>query len=202
METSYFFEVKRQLVHLIVGVCITFGVYVLEPLVGKVIVLPLMLSVVVMLVLPRIGGELKVHNHLLVHFERPKDIRSLPYRGAIFYCLGITPAILLLDINTACAIIAILSIGDSTSTIVGRKYGRHRIGHKSIEGSIAFVFSSFFGALFFLPDDLIKAAVFALLGGLTELSNIRHDHLLLDDNLLVPIALTLVALLTRIPPFM
>ncbi|MEA1925463.1 MAG: hypothetical protein U9M95_06300 [Candidatus Altiarchaeota archaeon] len=202
METSYFFEVKRQLVHLIVGVCIAFGVYVLEPLVGKLIILPLMLSVTVMLALPKAGEELRVHNHLLVHFERPRDIQNLPYRGAIFYCLGITPAILLLDVNTACAVIAILSIGDSTSTMVGKKYGRHRIGHKSLEGSVAFIFFSFFGALVFLPDDPVKAAVFALLGGLTELSNIQHDHLLLDDNLLVPLFLTLAALLTHTPPFM
>ena len=202
METSYFFEVKRQLVHLLVGVCIAFGVHILEPLVGKLIVLPLMLSVVVMLILPKIGEEFRVHNHLLVHFERPRDIQNLPYRGAIFYCLGITPAILLLDINTACAIIAILSMGDSTSTMIGKKFGRHRIGHKSLEGSAAFIFFSFFGALFFLPDDPIKAAVFALLGGLVELSNVQHDHILVDDNLLVPMVLTLAAVLTQAPSFM
>ncbi len=202
METEYFFEVKRQLVHLILGVCITLGVYVLEPLAGKLIVLPLILSVVVMLALPRIGRELRIHNHLLFHFERPKDIQHFPYRGAIFYCLGITPAILLLDINTACAIIAVLSIGDSTSTIVGRRYGRHKIGHKSLEGFLAFIFFSFFGAVVFLPDSRVKAAMLALLGGLTELSNIRHNHPLVDDNLLVPVALTLVVLLTQTPPFM
>ena len=202
MDEEKTFEFKRQMVHLLVGVCIAFGVYVLEPYAGKLIVLPLILSVAVMLTLPRIGEDLRIHNHMLFHFERPKDIQQFPYRGAILYCLGVTPAILLLDINTACAIIAILSIGDSTSTLVGKSIGRIKIGHKSLEGFLAFVFFSFLGALFFLPDNPVKAAVFALLGGLVELSNVQHDHILVDDNLLVPLVLTLIALLTRTPSFM
>ncbi|OYT26428.1 MAG: hypothetical protein B6U97_03870 [Candidatus Altiarchaeales archaeon ex4484_96] len=196
METSYLFEIKRQLVHLLVGFAIALGVYHLEPVAGKYVVVPLLAAVSFMLVLPRIGAELKLHNHLLFHFERPKDIESFPYRGAIFYALGVSPAILLLDVNTACAIIAILSIGDSTSTIVGKSVGQIRIGHKSLEGSLAFIFFSFIGAWFFLPQQPVYALLLSFLGAVIELSNIYHDHLLMDDNLLVPIALTLAALLS------
>ena len=190
-------EIKRQLVHLTLGLSIATAVFFLEPVYGKLIILPLIMGVAVLIILPEIGAELRTHNHLLFHFERPKDIEHFPYRGAILYGIGISPAIMLLeDVNTACAIIAVLSVGDSASTLIGRSYGKHRIGHKSIEGLIGFIVFSFFGAWLFLQNDTAAAATYAVVGGLIELSNVGSDHILLDDNLIIPIGLTILALLT------
>ena len=195
MATDKPLEIRRQLVHLLLGLSIAVSVYILEPIYGKLIVWPLIIAILIMFILPEIGAELHIHNHLLFHFERPKDIAHFPYRGAITYGIGIIPTLLLLDVNTACAIIFILSVGDSVSTLVGKFYGRHRIGHKSLEGFLAFVFFSVPGAWFFLPNALEKALLLSTIGGLLELSNIYHDHVIVDDNLLVPIGLTMVALL-------
>lgn len=201
VDSDKVLEIKRQLVHLLLGLSIAGVVFLLEPIYGKLIILPLLSVVVILFILPAVGAELKIHNHLLFHFERPKDIEHFPFRGAILYGLGVTPPILLLDINTACAIIAVLSVGDSTSTLLGKFYGKHRIGHKSVEGTVSFMFFSFFGALLFLPDNPLLAFTFAVLGGFIELSNVNKDHLFMDDNLLIPIGLTVVALLIHHPPF-
>jgi len=199
MDSDKLLEIKRQFVHLILGLLIAVFIFLIEPLYGKFVVIPLILAAAVLFILPYIGTELRIHNYLQFHFERPKDIEHFPYRGAILYCIGIIPAILLLNINTACAIIAVLSVGDSTSTLIGSFYGNHRIGHKSIEGLAAFIFFSFLAGLIFLQNNTIMAIIFAVIGGIIELSNVYHDHIILDDNLLVPIGLTIVALL--IQPF-
>lgn len=196
MDSDRIFEIKRQFAHLILGLSIAVAVFFLEPIYGRLIAIPLLIGVAFLIILPELGAELKVHNHLLFHFERPKDIEHFPYRGAILYGIGITPAILLLDVNTACAIIAVLSVGDSASTLIGRSYGKHRVGHKSIEGFVGFIVFSFFGAWLFLQNDPLAAVTYAVVGGFIELSNAGSDHILLDDNLIIPIGLTIFALLT------
>ncbi|MEA3254897.1 MAG: hypothetical protein U9Q22_03570 [Candidatus Altiarchaeota archaeon] len=194
-DSDKMFEIKRQLAHLTLGLSIAAAVFFLEPVYGKLIIIPLLMGVSVLIILPELGAELKVHNHLLFHFERPKDIEHFPYRGAILYGIGITPAILLLDVNTACAIIAVLSVGDSASTLIGRSCGKHRVGHKSIEGFIGFIVFSFFGAWLFLQNDPLAAVTYAVVGGFIELSNVGSDHILLDDNLIIPLGLTIFTLL-------
>ena len=78
--------------------------------------------------------------------------------------------------------ILMLIIGDSASTIVGRRFGRHKLPFKdlkSVEGSIAFFVVGFLSALTLLP--LFPSLIGALVGALTE------AYSPIDDNIPVPI---------------
>lgn len=181
-KTEFKLEVKRQLVHLFLGFFIALCLFTLEPLLGKLVVLPLIFGVLFLFILQKFKDN-PLSKFLIEHFERERDRQKFPYKGAILYGFGVSIPILILDINPACAIIAILSVGDSISTLIGKNFGKRRIGHKSLEGSLAFLFSSFLAAIIFLPSPFI-VLLLSILGTLIELFSP------IDDNLAVPIFLT------------
>jgi dolichol kinase len=183
MEDSHL-EFKRQMVHLFNGTAIALAVYHLKPLYGLWILLPLFIAIFLLHAMPKIKPELKIMNHIMYHFERKKDIESFPFKGAIFYCYGIIFPIAFLPTDYAAASIVVLSVGDSFSNLVGRKYGRMKVGEKSIEGSLGFLIPSTVAASFFI--DPLHAFVFSLVGAIIELFSFW------DDNIIIPATLTLV----------
>jgi len=132
--------------------------------------------------LPRLITDIWLFNHLFLHFEREDDIMNFPFRGAFWYGVGIIPPILFLPLNPACAVIAVLSAGDSMSTIVGKFLGKRRYGHKSVEGFMSFFVFGFLAASVFVSPGL--ALMFAFLGAVMEFLSI------IDDNLLIPLGLS------------
>lgn len=135
-----------------------------------------------MLIIPRLFPELNVSNHLLFHFERSDDKINFPFNGAIWYSVGIIFPILFLPTDVASAIIAVLSAGDSMSTLIGKFAGKHRAGSKSIEGFLSFLFFGSVAAAVFVSFQ--DAVIFAFLGALIEF------FAFMDDNFLVPAGLT------------
>jgi len=133
------FEYKRQLIHLAGGVLIALGVSKLMPVYGKLTVLPILAGVVVFKLLPKIRDILGIHNHLMEKYERDKDLKTTPYKGAINYGLGIAAPILFLKVELACAVIMILSVGDSLSTIVGKTIGRTPVGFRDLKKCLSFL---------------------------------------------------------------
>lgn len=82
----------------------------------------------------------------------------------------------------------ILFICDAVAALVGKKYGHKRlVGHKTREGTLAFIVSGILIALIFnisFDISLYKMVWGVLLASLGELFN-KHIHL--DDNLSIPI---------------
>jgi dolichol kinase len=172
-------------VHLLNGCAIAAALYLLKPVVGMLVLAPLLVAIVLLLIIPKHKPDLTVANHLMYHFERKKDIKNFPFKGAIHYGVGIIFPILLLDVYYGCAVILVLSVGDSISTLVGRRYGRIRIGEKTLEGSVAFWASSFLATAALVPAE--HAIMLASAGTLIELSGIY------DDNITIPVGLSMLS---------
>lgn len=105
-------------------------------------------------------------------------------RGFLYFFAGIILTLIIFGFNTAIAYSAIimLLLGDAASTIIGRKYGTHKLPFKtlkSFEGSLAFFIVGFAGSLIFLPA--LPAFFGSVSGMLTE------AYSPIDDNLTVPI---------------
>lgn len=179
---EFLLEMKRQLVHLFLGMVISLSVYFLYPSMGRFVLLPLIVVLFFIFTLPRWITEMRLFNHLVFHFERENDILNFPFRGAFWYGVGIIPPILFLPLNPACAVIVVLSAGDSMSTIVGKFLGKRRFGHKSVEGFISFFIFGFLAAAVFVSPGL--AFAFAFLGAVMEFFSF------IDDNLLIPLGLS------------
>lgn len=123
-------------------------------------------------------------------FERRDTAR--PFLGAFWFYAGCGFAFLLFPMHIASASCAMLAVGDSVSTMVGLKLGRRRIaGKKTLEGSLAFFFSSFLVSLLFVTPylSLIGAAAATAAELVPEtgaLSRMRRKGFI-DDNLLIPV---------------
>jgi len=184
MNEENLLELRRQLFHLFLGLTISFFIYFTKPIFGDAIAILPISVIFFLLFFPEFNVRIGIITHILDKFERPHDKQEFPFKGAIFYGIGIGFPIILLPLNIACAIIAILSVGDSMSTLIGKFYGKVRKGHKekSLEGLFAFILFGFMGASIFVSWKF--AILLALIGGIIEFLSF------FDDNLLVPIGLT------------
>jgi dolichol kinase len=115
-----------------------------------------------------------------------KDAKN-PFIGAMFFYLGCTLAFAFFSLPIASAACAMLAVGDAFATLTGVKFGRRRIGKKSLEGAVACFFASLAAGVFFVNPYLAVTGAFA--ASLAELNP------WLDDNLVIPIASGLVMVL-------
>ena len=131
------------------------------------------------------------------HPEKPK-----PFYPTLWILAGIS-IIGLFGQNIALSAIIAFALGDSLSAIFGERFGHHKLFYnktKSIEGSLAFFFSTFLGVfvIYFLisPIAWVPALIAAGVGAVIE-SAIPTNYWL-DDNFVVPFGVGLVLFFTRI----
>ncbi|MFH1743596.1 MAG: diacylglycerol/polyprenol kinase family protein [bacterium] len=108
----------------------------------------------------------------------PRDLKFL--NSSTTYLIGCTLTIVLFSAPAAVAGILMLALGDNVASIVGRLWGRHRVGNKSLEGTAAFLAVGWLSILPF--GSPLTAFIAALFGALAELFTGR-----IDDNLTVPL---------------
>lgn len=105
-------------------------------------------------------------------------------KGFIYFFAGLSLTLILFGQNLAVANAAILTLalGDSLSTLVGTRWGKHPLifnPKKTWEGSITFLIAAFLGALTQVP--LLAALVGAIAGAISE------AYSPIDDNLIIPL---------------
>jgi len=112
--------------------------------------------------------------------------------GSVFYTVAALITVLVFREKVAICALLVLCISDPVSSLVGRSLGRHPLFGKSMEGTLAFLFSSLVILTLFSTAGLSVTLAVALIATLTELCTPRF----LDDNLTIPIvtglALTLL----------
>lgn len=124
---------------------------------------------------------------LLRRHER--DAREKRLNGATYVLLASTICVFLFPKVIAVTAIAILIISDSTSALIGRRFGKRRFFKKTLEGSVAFFLSAVVVVLVTpkvsgLQQEYLIGVFGAAVGALVESSPLP-----LDDNLSVPISI-------------
>lgn len=118
----------------------------------------------------RIGGALRPGEHsglISVHYLTG---------AAALLSLCLPPAL-------AATAVANLVFGDAAAALVGRRFGRHRLGRKSLEGSVACLLACILVGWILLPERpgaVLAAAIVATLFEVLPLP--------VDDNWSVPLA--------------
>ncbi len=105
-------------------------------------------------------------------------------RGFVYFFIGIIITLYFFQFNMAIAnaAILILLLGDSASTLIGKRFGKIKLpfqSHKTLEGSLTFLIVGFICSLTQLP--VILAFVGAMAGTLTE------AYIPVDDNVPIPL---------------
>lgn len=106
--------------------------------------------------------------------------------GAAFVFLGNLITIAWFPITIAVPVLLILSISDAFAALVGIPLGRHRLGSKSVEGSMAFFVVSVVVLLFFPTIPWTAKLMGAAVGTLVEVF-----VNFVDDNIAIPVAVAL-----------
>jgi dolichol kinase len=102
---------------------------------------------------------------------------------SLFYAASLLVCVLIFPVYSAIGGVISLAAGDPIAAIVGRRYGKMRIGGKSIEGGLANAVLAFC-LIFIFVRSVHVAAAGALAGAIVEMFDIRY----LDDNITVPLA--------------
>jgi dolichol kinase len=124
---------------------------------------------------PVIGSMIRPH-------EKAGD-----FSGATYILATICVVVALFTKPVAVACLAFIMVGDTFAALIGRRWGRHRFGHKSYEGSLACLVSLLVVA-WLTPDLALPIGVLgAVVATVTEALPWR-----IDDNVTVPLISGLV----------
>ena len=170
-------EILRQLIHASGIFILVLGIF-LKPE-------ALILLCIIMIVFAEMVFILDKYYHIPI-FSTILDSskRKEDERGFLYFFIGIIATLYIFSFNMAIANAGILMLlfGDSASTIIGRRFGSHRLPfkfEKSVEGSLAFLLVGFLSAMSLLP--ILPALIGAFAGALTE------AYSPIDDNIPVPL---------------
>ncbi len=187
MEEKIAQELKRQVVHFLLGII---ALAVLLNLGRNTLMAALFLIVVFGFVIVNqllLGKKIKWVQWFVERFERPHA--PFPGWGSACYAMGSLFLVgFLHSVPEIAASIVIIAFGDSLSTIIG-KIGRVRLPwseRKTVEGSVAFFIASL-PAYHFVGPIVIPIAIIAAI--------IESIDFPLDDNIIVPIACTMMFLI-------
>ncbi len=127
-------------------------------------------------------------NRVLVGLVGPmlKEAEVRHPTGVGYLLGGVLICLLLFQREVTLASVVILSVGDPAAALIGQRWGRTRIGKKSLEGTIGFFVSAMMAGIFlqgFWPGlSLVTFSMGALAGAVVELLPLS-----VDDNLLLPL---------------
>jgi dolichol kinase len=178
-------HIGRKLYHLLGGLSLLSAYYVL----GRERALLLYGSLLV-IVLVVDGARLLVPAWNRFIFDRFQSFvrknEEHKLTGTWAYVLGVGLSLYLYSPGAAAAAICFLAFGDVAATTVGERYGRTRIGDKSLEGTAAFAVAALFsGFLLSLLGAPVEGWVI-ILGAITA-AGVELLPIPLNDNLTIPV---------------
>jgi dolichol kinase len=106
--------------------------------------------------------------------------------GTVPYILGVGLSFYAYATPVAAAAICFLAFGDVAATTVGERYGKTKIGNKSLEGTAAFIVASLIVG-FLLSFAGLQLAPWVMVLGALAAAGIELLPLSLNDNLMIPI---------------
>jgi dolichol kinase len=120
--------------------------------------------------------------------------------GTAPYILGIASSLYLYPAGIATAAVCFLACGDVAATTVGERYGRTKIGKKSLEGTLAFAAAAAAAGLLVPALAGVPIMHGLVLAGAIVAAGVELLPLPVNDNLVIPVvsggAMWLLALAT------
>ncbi len=124
----------------------------------------------------------RIYNFLFKEVTR--DFESCRLTGASYVMIGALIVLSIFESRICIPALLIMSFSDSAAAIIGKKYGKTKIFDKTLEGSLAFLLTSFVIVIFFIPDIDFTFSIIAIIAS-TIVELVPKSNL--DDNLLIPI---------------
>ena len=108
--------------------------------------------------------------------------------GATYIVMAALLLVLFFPKIIAVTAFSLVAVSDTLAAIIGKSFGKHRFGQKSVEGSAAF-FLSAVAVVCIVPGlNLFIGIIMAITATLTEAFMVRMGEFKIDDNLSIPLA--------------
>lgn len=184
LPKNYSFScILRKLIHILFGIFIILGFYFLEWAIFIRIIFILFLSVILLTLV-----NIRYKIPLLEYFTKDNE-KKFPLKGVLFFLIGCVLVMYIFNKDIALASIAILTFGDSVSSLAsyfGSKYNLNPFRrYKSLFGTFCGFVVGFIFALIFI--DPLSALVGSFFGMFSECIAIKLGESDADDNLIVPL---------------
>lgn len=198
-EFSYRQEIYRKLIHLS-SLWIPIAIYMFEK---KTSLLIFFSGIILVYAYERIRKQdhalARLLNKTLGAALRP-DEKEATFKpsGAVYVLIAAFLSTLIFPETIAITALSMMLIGDAAAALIGRKYGKHKLLGKSVEGTVAFSVTAFINALIiaaFIPVEsgyLTAATIAAFVAAFVELVSKKIG---LDDNLTISLAIGFVMML-------
>ncbi|MCW8796076.1 MAG: SEC59/DGK1/VTE5 family protein [Chlorobium sp.] len=115
--------------------------------------------------------------------------------GATFITFSALLLVLFFPKVIAITCFSLVAISDTMAALVGRKFGKHPIGEKSIEGSLAFLLSALIIVSIIPGLDLFAGIITAFVATVVEALSLKINDYKIDDNLTIPLSSALICYL-------
>ena len=179
-------HIGRKVYHLIGGVGLLSLYYVLgreRALVFYAVLFLLVLTIdVARLLIPALNRFVFTRFR---SFIRPNEEHKLT--GTAPYVLGIGFSLYAYAQPVATAAICFLAFGDVAATAIGERFGKTKIGDKSLEGTLAFIVAAALSG-FLLSLIGVHLLTWVMILGVLVAAGVELLTLPINDNLLIPLA--------------
>jgi dolichol kinase len=169
-------EYLRKTAHLIFGLLIA-GVIAVFPTYQAAMIIGFSLYVGLILIdLCMKGYRIPGISDIILHMERDA---CFPGKGAFFFVFSALVTLMFFPQSVAAVAVAVLAVLDGFSTIIGIRFGKHKVWKKkTLEGFLGgFIITAL---LLLLITNPVYAVLISLTAGLVELFSP------VDDNLIIP----------------
>ena len=185
-KSGFAFEVRRRVAHVTFGTIIIALIYFLGRAKTELLLMMALFTGMTFMHLRMERKRALLIDELFELLERPM---VMPAKGAFMYVIGALLALAFLgDIDKVLAVIAILAFGDGAATLAGKLVSSGpRLPHnpeKTLAGAAAFFA---FGSAAAYPFVGVVAFPVTLICAMVETLDLK-----IDDNLLVPLAATII----------
>lgn len=178
-------EVRRQTMHLVAGLTITFLLY-LDILNIEILTTLFTIGLVLVIFMRRV--EIPYISPVLKLFERESELKKFPAKGPIFLLLGAIISLLIFEKNIALASIAIMAVGDAVAPIYGIYFGKYINPFNKAKHLDSIIVATVCSAMVaFTFVDLEKAIIAGFAGMLFEAFTAEYVDRIIDDNVLIPL---------------
>lgn len=194
---NFKFELARKIIHLSsVSIAIIYCIITRE--LALLLLVPLFSGFLLVDLLKNFIPSLSCWYHntfdpMLREHELEKG--SIQLNGATFITLSALLLVLFFPKIIAITCFSLVAISDTMAALVGKKFGKHTIGEKSLEGSLAFLASSLIIVVIVPRLDLFAGIITALVATAVEALSLRINSFKVDDNLTIPLASALACYL-------
>ena len=120
--------------------------------------------------------------------------------GATYIVMAALLLVLFFPKIIAVTAFSLVAVSDTLAAIIGKSFGKHRFGQKSIEGSAAFFLSALVVISIVPGLNLFIGLIMAATATLTEAFMVRIGKFKIDDNLSIPLFSAVVGTLCTLLP--